>query len=773
MLDKQLINITNRVWDSLKTEPTKFKFFGLPLASKLIVIFLVFFGFRQLVYGQNDNLETLFHQNITFSHSVVRFENTAIVSLLYDYGELNQQPNFYIKSAMGQIILPKKTTNEWKEVLFENLALDEDYTIHSLFGGLDIPIQDLNTDDFILEPFETSDKLFSWLELWYDIPKEERTDVTDFILQLSDVSFFERISFIQAFLDIPTLPNTLLEQSEGANIFEIWVDYGDPLDHPQTHSPGHLANIEHSSGEIMDFRPLDPANLDKCICQYILRSRGGHDPTTRFDNKDYFYNLVNFPKQHHNLRSTWPRRNSETFTHIKKGFVGPAKFVEFRLEGYKSWKTIHGNDGGLTSTPSSSVNNHFAGIKMRLLCDGLPQEILNRIHHFIGPYPEGEKPDLSFLIPTPAEECLCSKKVDLCFRYDSDIFVETTDGGGNSNNEATITVQDYVTVELEQGASDKQTLKTATQIAKAKCNANHLDAILKSVDILADNTKILAIQAKILNETDAVKLAELNAELVAGQAALLATISESEDVVNDCSSDNFTIGINGCKQITLKSNETTKFTMSSDYKINAEGKESFKAKANIKSDFYLTAIMQQPNITTNDVKYCCSKKWGRYLLASYSGAPLTRQQVKNEVGNIFAFSKNWDAPYQSLATSTTPTVIYDRDVLTGGVHCDDLIFDNSSPKMEKVKVHFENSPLSNVDVLFNSPTSIRIVAPQGSNTNSTYTVMVTDIMGRVLVNKNYSDLPDSITNVTFQKGAYFVTLTSGRSYITFKIWNNE
>ena len=115
--------------------------------------------------------------------------------------------------------------------------------------------------------------------------------------------------------------------------------------------------------------------------------------------------------------------------------------------------------------------------------------------------------------------------------------------------------------------------------------------------------------------------------------------------------------------------------MNSAYKIEAKGEDCFYAYAKIKSDFYITAIMHSPNTTATDVKYCCAKKWGQYQLASFPGAPMSLTQAKTEVGSKFAFAGSWDFPYAYLASN--PTMVHDRDVLTGGTRCDDVIFDNA------------------------------------------------------------------------------------------------
>jgi hypothetical protein len=725
-----------------------------------MVLLLVVFSFSTTSKAQTDSLANLFYQNVQTSNNVLRFEDNALASVRFTNGSLTDNLQYYLRDESGATIYPKQTNNTWNEVLFENLVLDVDYSIHTSFQGEEYIVGSFHTRDNSLKPFEASENLFNALETWYEIPQETRPEAGSFLLQNSTIPFFESVAYLQALYDMPFLPNSLLQENSEANIIDIWVDYGDPIDSIPTHT--HLGDEVYE--ETLNFKPLDPSTIDKCICQYTLKTEDIEDFRTTYIDKEYNYGITNHSKRHFQLGKALPKPNSDTYEHIKDGFAGPAKSVEYTLKGYKTDKTIRGNDGGLTADPASSTGEHYAGIKMKLFCEGLPQKILSRL--LLVYSSEGEEPDLSFLTPTPAEECLCSKQVEICWRYDADIYAQAKEGGCDKDNKAAITVQDYVEVTLQQGSSAKQVLRSANSTLKAKCNADHIEKNVKVAELAAKNQELISLQAQIDAESDPTKKAILQAQHAVKLAEFLAKNGEIEKVVNDCGSDN---GLNQlpdeCRQITLQSNQTTYFRMNNGYKIDAEGKDCFFAIANIKSDFYITAIMEQPNVTPNDVEYCCSKKWGKYFLASFPGAPMSRQQAKVEVGDKFSFAGTWDAPYTYLATN--PVMVHDMDVLTGGIRCDDVIFNSSRVSNDENNIFYE------VQIQFSGLNTVQLMdLPSEENAPNTQ-IVITDMMGKILLNTSSSEQTVSFSNLPLRKGVYFVSLISGNSFKTFKILNYE
>ena len=260
---------------------------------------------------------------------------------------------------------------------------------------------------------------------------------------------------------------------------------------------------------------------------------------------------------------------------------------------------------------------------MKLFCDGLPKAILDKLLLIYNS--NEDPPTFDFLNPTPAEACLCSKDVEICWRYDANLYAEAKEGECTRDNDhAAITVQDYAEVSLQQGSSPKNVLVYGKTTLQAKCNTDYIDKRTKTADLVAINQELGFISSEISLETDPDKLAELRVEYANKLAEYIAKQGEIEELANECESD---YAINQlqdeCRTITLKSNQKTYFRMNSAYKIEAKGEDCFYAYAKIKSDFYITAIMHSPNTTATDVKYCCAKKWGQYQLASFPGAPMS------------------------------------------------------------------------------------------------------------------------------------------------------
>ncbi len=746
-----------------------------------MMLLLVVVAFSTASMAQTDSLASLFYQNVQTSNNVLRFENDALASVRFTSGSLTDNFQYYLKDENGLIVSPKQTNNAWNEVLFENLHLDTDYSIHTSFQGQEYLVGYFHTRDNSLEPFEASETLFNALEDWYEIPQATRPEAGEYLIAQPSIPFFESIAYLQALYDMPHLPNSLLEENSVSNIIDIWVDYGDPNDSIPT--PPDLGDEVYEA--TLNFKPLDPATIDKCICQYTLKTRPTKDAKTSYIDKDYNYYITQKPRRYFQLGNWFPNSNTNTYEYIENGFAGPAKHVEYELNGYRTGQTISGDDGFLSSDPSLTTADHYAGIEMLLFCEGLPQKILNRL---VLVYPSDEEPDFDFLTPTPAEECLCSKKVDLCWRYDAEIFVEAKENscGGLRDNKGALTVQDYIEVTLQQGSGSTELLRSNNASILAKCNANRLEKtvkqtelIAKNAEIIAKNAEIAAVQTELDSERakspqDPVKIAELEAklatklaELQAKQSELLGKIKEVDDVEIDCSSSTSRNNLTEeCRQITLKSNETTIFRMNNGYKITAEGKNCFVARADIKSDFYLTAIMQQPNLTPNDINYCCSKKWGRYFLGSFAGAPLSLVQAKQEVGSRFDFAGSWDAPYNNL--STNPTMVYDMDVLIGGQNCDDVIFNNTRVE-QKRNTYFNDVDARIIGLDKIAISQIPTTEEQTVNTQ----VVITDMTGKVIANTNTFNSQITIENLPLRKGVYFVSLIAGNNFKTFKILNYE
>jgi hypothetical protein len=598
-----------------------------------MALLLAVFSCSTASIAQTDSLANLFYQNVQTTNNVLRFEDNALASVRFDNGQITDDLQYYLKDETNSLLYPKQTNNSWNEILFENLSLDVDYTIHTSFQGQEYVVGSFNTRDNTLEPFESSKSLFNSLEVWYEVPRSEREEAGNYLLDQENIPLFERLAYIQALYDIPSFPNTILDINSENNIYDVWLEG----ENGENNSGTLTKKKKDMHEETLDFRPINPYTIDKCICQYTLESFDFKDDHTKYIDKEHSY-LRSYNKRHFNLGRTGSKANSESYEIIERGYAGPAKYIDYTLKGWKTnglfnGRSIKGEDGNLTATPNNSIGYHHAGIKMRLFCDGLPDKIRKRI--LLVYNANGEAPDLSFLIRTPAEECLCSKEVEICWRYDANIYAQAKEGGCDHGNWAAVTVQDYTEVSLDEG-NGRKVLDYGKTTVQAKCNIDYIDRRVKTVELAAINQELISIQTQIAAETDPVKLAALNAKHAATLAKFAAKNGEIEKLVDECGSDNQPNKIRpGCRTVTLKNNQTVKLQMDNGYKIEAKGNDCFYAIASIKSDFYLSAIMRQPNVTPTDVKYCCAKKWGRYQLASFSGAPKSLGQIENEVGVKF------------------------------------------------------------------------------------------------------------------------------------------
>lgn len=115
--------------------------------------------------------------------------------------------------------------------------------------------------------------------------------------------------------------------------------------------------------------------------------------------------------------------------------------------------------------------------------------------------------------------------------------------------------------------------------------------------------------------------------------------------VNFCNSDN-------CREETpcfgdtliyLQPNQPVNLFIFSNTSLMAGGKRSWFSWSRILSDFYLAGYVPGGYLSEEQM-YCCTKKYGNWVLASESGAPHSTNELKKEVGNIFSAWAPWPFP---------------------------------------------------------------------------------------------------------------------------------
>ena len=112
-------------------------------------------------------------------------------------------------------------------------------------------------------------------------------------------------------------------------------------------------------------------------------------------------------------------------------------------------------------------------------------------------------------------------------------------------------------------------------------------------------------------------------------------------------------------------------------------------------------------------------------------------------------------------------MVHDMDVLTGGIRCDDIIFNSSRVSND------ENNIFDEVQIQFSGLNTVQLMdLPSEENAPKTQ-IVITDMMGKILLNTSSSEQTVSFSNLPLRKGVYFVSLISGNSFKTFKILNYE
>ncbi len=260
-------------------------------------------------------------------------------------------------------------------------------------------------------------------------------------------------------------------------------------------------------------------------------------------------------------------------------------------------------------------------------------------------------------------DCQCAKSLYLYWRYDTEVCAHAerhTEGWGSKN--AVAAAEDASAVVFRRdGANLPELIDGGLVRAEAECDKQvnpefWLNASKLAIDIakiaFGFGDSLTAIQQQLFNQG----LQRLDSSLT----ALFRTPYYS---ANFCNADN-------CKEVNtsfgdtliyMSPNQPVNLFLFSNSSLMAGGKRSWFSWSRILSDFYLAGYVPGGYFSQEQM-YCCTKKYGNWVLGSEHGAPHSTDELKREVGNIFSAWGPW--PYPTDPFSGILQILYEYHAMS-------------------------------------------------------------------------------------------------------------
>lgn len=676
----------NRVFRPPPPPPAHTIFGILPAAQRLFIYFL--FGLviaPNWAIAQTDTTEYpapytpefLFNRSDTCSFPIV----TLAPVIHYQQGTIAY---LEFTEVVSQIRLQEPDAIDYTTIwvngnskLIENLEVDKKYEVFTLSRcGEFEPAGMIDTKSGEKETVEVSAALYDAIRDFQYQEEGEALPLGQFLNARDDVSFFEKVYFIQQYF------------LKGQQIAAF------------------------SDTELPDFMPPTICN---CVFVFNLsqdavpgnKINGTIYPDVRFQPKQ--------PMQGNSYNASWWNRNTK----------GAAKWHQLWTEGSKAGSQDTKYEMKMADS-TATVGTQYGQLRYNYLCTNYEQ--------------------------VPAD-CQCAKGLYLYWRYDTEVCAHAerhTEGWGQKN--AVAAAEDASVVVLRRdGTNLPIVLDGGIARAEAECDKKvNPEFWLNVTKLAADITKVvLGLTSDSLTTIQQSLFNQGSQHLDSSLTALFHTPYYS---VNFCNSDN-------CREVTpcfgdtlvyMQPNEPINLYVFSNTSLMAGGKRSWFSWSRVLSDFYLAGYVPGGYLSEEQM-YCCTKKYGNWVLASELGSPHSTADLKNEVGNIFSAWAPWpfpkdpfsgivQIPYEYYAMAVPVVECPDGGNFTGGAD-------------REARATEDNLP----DLL-----------PR------VYTIYVFDLSGRLLYQNKSSGLPVDFrsylkTNIpSANAGIYIIQAVSAGERLVFK-----
>jgi hypothetical protein len=414
------------------------------------------------------------------------------------------------------------------------------------------------------------------------LKEEPTTKLTDFLRNLTTVSLFERVSFLQRFF----FKGTPLIDFAPIKIPEISVPsvcFCNSIITTQLAIPAALQFVSSGSGNVEAF----------------TQNTSGGNPNPQGGNGSN-NNGTNSRKWH------WLNNK------------GPGKYHQAWTEGFKAkFPVNHEAHVGWDRPETSGISSQKSYIRTTLICldgDELPAE------------------------------CGCEKDIEFGYRYDTRVTAHAHLVSGTiGTKKAWAQAEDMYTVVFEDESlpldERYQVLDMGVVRSASACDWSvNPDFWTNKATLLADAAKLYLaysatqnVQAGLPSQTQQDALTN---SITSFASTLGTAFTTPVTLSTGCNNDDDKFGgvFRQSIQKTFKPNATITLTMSSYDKISSGGRRSWHSHGRVLSGHFLTGVVK-PNAYDNTPVHCCSPKLGMWLVG-HCGGSTTEDQLKVEAADL-------------------------------------------------------------------------------------------------------------------------------------------
>jgi hypothetical protein len=474
------------------------------------------------------------------------------------------------------------TVSEKGESMIYKLDKEKPYVIavRNLCGKItEIGIIDATTE---FEGVVTvSEKLHYELNRY--LKEEPTTKLTDFLRNLTTVSLFERVSFVQRFF----FKGTPLIDFAPIKIPEISVPsvcFCNSIITTQLAIPAALQFVSSGSGNVEAF----------------TQSTSGGNPNPQGSNGSN-NNGTNSRKWH------WLNNK------------GPGKYHQAWTEGFKAkFPVNHEAHVGWDRQETSGISSQKSYIRTTLICldgDELPAE------------------------------CGCEKDIEFGYRYDTRVTAHAHLVSGTiGTKKAWAQAEDMYTVVFEDESlpldERYQVLDMGVVRSASACDWSvNPDFWTNKATLLADAAKLYLAYSATQNvqagqQPSQTQQDALTNSITSFASTLGTAFTTPVTLSTGCNNDDDKFGgvFRQSIQKTFKPNATITLTMSSYDKISSGGRRAWHSHGRVLSGHFLTGVVK-PNAYDNTPVHCCSPKLGMWLVG-HCGGSTTEDQLKVEAADL-------------------------------------------------------------------------------------------------------------------------------------------
>jgi hypothetical protein len=680
----------------------------------LCVIFTLLFckGYAQSVpQAPNCDVPTL------VANAKVLYEESAILFLEFEKVDWTSEHALYLSDIDGSNEKALFTTNQ--VLVIKDLQRDKEYKLR---------IWDHCSNKAELMTFDTkvkredaivpSRRLYNLTVEW---ARAKNKDLYAILMEDKTVSLYEKAAFMQQFY------------AGGEPFPEMYIP---PV------VPTNTALIKMLASMIIDNDP-DPTSppsglAANCACRTVMLQFAetvGHLVNDNGMQGNYYPQIESVDYNDHAYNSFW---NSWVNRWRRSTISGPSKYIQYYQngQGYQSqprtWN-IGSSTAPINNGENLTSSVTYASLRYNQMCleinTGLPSV------------------------------CGCEKKVNIGYRYDSQVSTDAHKNPGLLSTGAAAHAEDNAVVQCWNDINHVNigTWAAGHIGAEGQCNTElNPEYWVKVVD-LAVSGALVYVSAATTGGTTSPSATQIltavnsQSSTITGKITALFTTPFYSD--QTCSAiDRDGSLFEGQKQIILSANTPVTVTLLSHSSLGVTGFSSWYSSARVLSDYYLAGVMEADIGNGEAGNACCSKNIANWVFGS-ENPTFPKETVRRAMGGFIGLYPSWDFPTYGTGQTLVPTDYGYRAGLTN-VSCQQRIGRN---RVKPVSA-------SNLEIRQNDVGSFIYQ----TSTPVTYTYEVFNTAGALIASGSSNSNIEYPLSTIEAKGVYFVYVHIGEGTSIFK-----